>query len=102
MAKETARTAPNSVERDFIRANWLLGATLHLDNQYELAEKHLIEALSRCRTINSVYDEADILLDLTRLRYDQKKYEEAKILVDEALLITERRRVRSRRMSASS
>jgi tetratricopeptide (TPR) repeat protein len=79
-----------SVERDFVRANWLLGAAYLLDGHLDLAEHNLTEAIVRCRNINLVSEEADILLDLGRLRYDQKNYEEAKSLAEEALLITER------------
>ncbi|MEP7135060.1 MAG: toll/interleukin-1 receptor domain-containing protein [Chloroflexota bacterium] len=79
---------PNEI--DFERSHWLLGTAYRLDGQLNIAEHHLSEALTRCHKLNSVYFEADILLDLARLRYDQKKYEEAKNLADEALLITER------------
>lgn len=77
-------------ERDFIRAHWLSGAAYRLDGQLDEAERHLSEALRRCRSINVVADEADILLDLARLLYDQKTYEQAKSLAEEALTITER------------
>jgi tetratricopeptide (TPR) repeat protein len=78
------------IERDFVMANWLLGAAYRLGDQFDHAEQYLSEALTRDRVINLVESEANILLDLARLRYDQKKYEEAKSLADEALLITER------------
>jgi len=78
------------VSRDFIRAHWLLGVAYRLDNQRDLAEQHLSEALTYCRAINAILDESDILLDLARLRYDEKNYEEAKSLAEEALTITER------------
>jgi tetratricopeptide (TPR) repeat protein len=78
------------VQRDFIRAYWLLGAAYLLDGQLNIAERHLSSALTLCRAINSVVDESDILLDLARLRYDQENYEEAKSLAEEALHITER------------
>src|SRR5258706_1032755 len=71
------------IEHNFVRPHWLLEAAYRLDDQLDLAEEHLSEALRRDRTINLVADEANILLDLARLRYDQEKYEEA-------LLITER------------
>jgi tetratricopeptide (TPR) repeat protein len=90
MAQEHARTSHHSNERDFVRAYWLVGASLRANDQYDLAEQNLSEALVRCRAINLVEVEADILLDLARLRYDQKKTEEAKSLADEALSITER------------
>ncbi len=48
------------------------------------------EALTRCRNINDVYDEANILIDLARLRVDQDDREEALRFLQEALIITER------------
>lgn len=90
LAKETARTR-YPVELDFVRAHWLLGAANRINKKFAVAEHHLSEeALPRCRAINLISEEANILLDLARLRYDQKNYEEAKSLADEALLITER------------
>jgi len=89
LAEETARRWQR-FERDYINAYWLLGAAYRLDGQFNLAEHYLNEALTRCRVINNVEIEANILLDLARLRYDQKNYEEAKSLAEEALLITER------------
>ena len=44
------------------------------------AESHLSEALMRCRAINNVEHEADILLDLARLHYIRENYDEAKTL----------------------
>ena len=76
--------------RDYVLAYWLLGAAYRGSGDLTKAEENLSRAISMCRQINVVEDEADILLDLARLRYDQKNYEEAKSLADEALLITER------------
>lgn len=89
LAEETARIE-HPYPRDFVRAYWLLGASYRLDEKIKLAEQYLNEALTRCRSINQVENEANILLDLARLRYDQKNYQEAKSLVEEALSITER------------
>jgi hypothetical protein len=77
-------------EREFIRIYWLLGVAYDLDNQLDFADQNLAEALTRCRTINLVEMESNILLDLAHLRYDQEKYEDAKNLAEEALSITER------------
>jgi tetratricopeptide (TPR) repeat protein len=55
-----------------------------------LAEHHLHEALERCRRINAVETEADILIDLARLRAATGAPDEARRLAEEALLITER------------
>jgi hypothetical protein len=54
------------------------------------ADRHLSEALTRCRNINAVDGEADILLDLARLRAAQGHRDEALRLAGEALVITER------------
>ena len=89
LAEETAHEQ-QPYPADFTRAHWLLGAACRLNNQLDLAENHLNEALARDRTINLVELEANILLDFARLRYDQKNYEEAKSLAEEALTITER------------
>lgn len=89
LAEENARTN-YPVERDLLDAHWLLGAAHRLAQNQAEADRHLNEALSRCRAINNVNSEAGILLDLARLRYDQKNYEEAKNQVDEALTIARR------------
>jgi len=89
LADETARTR-HPVERDYVRAHWLLGAAHRAKGDQEAAERHLGEALTRCRSINLVEVEADILLDLARLRRDQGERDEAWRLAEEALGITER------------
>ncbi|MEH2273485.1 MAG: hypothetical protein V7K40_01290 [Nostoc sp.] len=48
------------------------------------------EAITRCRAINLVTFEADILLELARLRLATGKRDEALRLAEEALEITER------------
>ncbi len=89
LADETARTT-SPVERDYVRAHWLLGAASRLNGDLAQADHHLSEALTRCRNINVIADEADILLDLAHLQVDQGEREEALRLAQEALLITER------------
>jgi tetratricopeptide (TPR) repeat protein len=88
LADEQARNIP--VERDYVRAHWLLGAAYRLNGDLAQADHHLSEALTRCRNINLVEFEADILIDLARLRADQNERGEALRLAQEALLITER------------
>jgi tetratricopeptide (TPR) repeat protein len=87
---------PNA--RDYVRAHWLLGAA-HRANvdpstgsgrSLDEADRHLSEALTRCRGINMVDHEAYILLDLARLRAATGARAEALRLAQEALLITER------------
>jgi tetratricopeptide (TPR) repeat protein len=89
LADETARTKyPH--ERDYVRAHWLLGAAHRVAGQPDEAERHLHEALERCRRINAVDAEADILIDLARLRAATHAADEAGRLADEALLIADR------------
>jgi len=69
LADETARIRyPH--ERDYVRAHWLLGAAQRANGDGDEADRHLAEALARCRGINMVDHEAYILLDLARLRAD--------------------------------
>ncbi len=89
LADEDARTR-YPVERDYVRSHWLLGAAHRVAGQADEAERHLNEALERCRRINLVDHEADILLDLARLRAATGAAEEARRLADEARLIAER------------
>ncbi len=88
LADEEARTRyPN--ERDYIQAHWLLGAT-HLSMGHpDEADYHLSRALTRCRRINLIYMESDILVGLAGVRKATGK-EEAQSFAQEALLITER------------
>jgi tetratricopeptide (TPR) repeat protein len=84
--KEVGR--PNA--RDYVDAHWLLGAAHRINGNLTQSDTHLSDALTRCRTINAVDAEADILLDLARLRADQGQPAEAQRLAQEALAITER------------
>jgi tetratricopeptide (TPR) repeat protein len=56
------------LEYDIIRAEWLLGAAHRAQGELDQAESHLEEALRRCRRINLIMLEPDILLELARLR----------------------------------
>jgi len=108
LADETARTQ-YPVVRDYVDAHWLLGAAYRVSGDLDAADRHLSEALTRCRGINMVDHEADILLELAKLRKMQEagsrtegdapsescivhpeSFAEAKRLADEALVITER------------
>lgn len=89
LADETARTLyPH--ERDYVRANWLQGAAHRVAGQLDEAERHLHEALERCRRINLVDHEADVLIDLARLSAATGAADEAQRLAEEARLIAER------------
>lgn len=71
-------------------AHWLLGAAYRVAGQPDEAERHLHEALERCRRINLVEFEADILIDLARLRAATGSAEKAQRLTEEARVIAER------------
>ena len=89
LADETARKLfPH--ERDYVQAHWLLGAAYRVAAQYDVAERHLHEAIERCRRINLVEMEAAILIDLARLRAAIGETGDARRLAAEALGITER------------
>ena len=89
LADEIAHTFyPN--ERDYVRAHWLLGVASRIAGEHDEAERHLHEALKRCRRTNTVEAEADILIDLARLRSATGATDEAARLAEEALVITER------------
>jgi tetratricopeptide (TPR) repeat protein len=89
LANEHARTV-FPVERDYVQAHWLLGAAHRVAGQPAEAERHLHEALERCRRINLVEHEADILIDLARLRAATGSPDEAQRLAEEARVIAER------------
>ena len=83
LADETARTH-HPYERDYIRAHWLLEAAHRVAGEHKEAERHLHEALERCRRINNVEQEADILIDLARLRAATGAPDEAGRLAEKA------------------
>jgi len=78
------------VERDIIQAEWLLGAAHRARGELAQAEPHLEEALRRCRRINLIELEPNILLELARLRQAQAREAEALSLAQEALDIADR------------
>ncbi len=78
------------VESEYIRIHWLQGAAHRVNGNWDEADRHLSEALTRCRNNNTVESEAEILLDLARLRAAQGNRDEALRLAQEALVITER------------
>lgn len=98
LADEVARsTFP--YERDFIWAEWLIGAALvalaseETSRQRKLlaeAESHLTEALTRCRRINLVELEPDILLAWARWHHAKGNAEEARAHAREAIAIADR------------
>lgn len=89
LAEETAKRH-YPVEGDFVRAHWLLGAAHRENDQPTQAERHLHEALERCRRINLVELEPDILIDLARLHFQREEPAEAQRLAEEARAIAER------------
>lgn len=78
-------------ERDFIRAEWLLGSARILEGKnLSAANAHLTEAITRCRRINLVDFEPDILLAWARLYRARGEEREALAYAEEALAIADR------------
>lgn len=88
-AEEIARTR-HPYERDYVRAHWLLGAGYRVASQHDEAESYLHDALGRCRRINMVDLEADILIDLARLRAATNLQGDARRFAEEAQVIADR------------
>jgi tetratricopeptide (TPR) repeat protein len=98
LADETARSE-HPYERDIIRAEWLLGTALVAQateakgqpgKALAEAEAHLTQALNRCRCINLVEFEADILLAWARWHRAKDDREQARKAAKEALAIADR------------
>jgi tetratricopeptide (TPR) repeat protein len=90
------RAVRQKIDRDFIRAKWLLGwSTIQSvaqspgqrDQLLAKANHHLQDALDRCRQTHTVDYEADLLLAWTRLRIAQGDMDTALVLANEALSI---------------
>ena len=78
---------------DFIRAEWLIGAALIASDEEDKlsdAREHIDEALTRCRRINLVHFEPDILLSLARWHDASGDPAEAREHAVEALAIADR------------
>jgi tetratricopeptide (TPR) repeat protein len=88
LTEATARRG-EPVERDYVQAHARLGAARRLNGQRTEAERHLNEALARCRAINLVEVEADALIEFAQLRLGTDALEEARSLVEQALEIAE-------------
>jgi tetratricopeptide (TPR) repeat protein len=95
--KDAEQTDP--IERGIIRAEWLLGAALvaragqakgRPGKALAESENHLTEALHRCRSINMVDHEPDILLAWARWHHAQGDHRQARGTADEALAIADR------------
>jgi tetratricopeptide (TPR) repeat protein/transcriptional regulator with XRE-family HTH domain len=86
-------------ERDIIRAEWVLGLAWiysapqepkRISEALQEAELHVSKALQRCRQINMVDYEADLLLAYARLYHLKGEKLRAKEYVTEALAIADR------------
>jgi len=98
LADEAARTF-FPLERNFIRAEWLLGWAhvalapddkSHKAEHLAEAETHLTDALTRCRRINMVDHEPDILLAWARWHRAKGDPKSARAAALEALSIADR------------
>lgn len=92
-AAQRARTLADdrSYEMDIIRTEWLLGAALVMEGKdFNSAAEHLTDALTRCRRINMVYSEPDILLAWGRWHHARAQAQEAQAYTEEALAIADR------------
>jgi tetratricopeptide (TPR) repeat protein len=98
-------------ERDIIRAEWLLGLVLVRSALQEIegtgdilleAEVHLSNALHRCRRIDMVDYEADLLLAWARLHHAKGERQQAKEDATEALVIANRSDFRALRADISN
>ena len=96
---EQAAEAIYPVKRDFVQAHWLIGASLTaLAAQHTAvrrrrlneAETHLTEALTRCRRINLVELEAEILLSWAKWHRAKGDTRAARDTAEEALSIADR------------
>jgi tetratricopeptide (TPR) repeat protein len=92
-AAQQARTLANveRYETDIIHAEWLLGAGLVMQSKDLIAAAtHLSDALTRCRRINLVEVEPDILLAWARWHHARGNALEAQAHTEEALAIADR------------
>lgn len=87
------------VERDYVMAEWLIGAALvalaqegsqQRNHRLTEADTHLTEALTRCRRINLVELEPDILLARAKWHQANENTDEALEYAGEALAIADR------------
>ena len=76
-------------ERNIIRASWLLGWAL-IEQSHSEAEAYLSAALTRCRRINLVEHEPDILLAWARWHGASGNTTQAREQAEEALTIADR------------
>ncbi len=93
-AFELASTVSRSVyggERDIIRSEWLLGMALVVEGaNLSASAAHLTNALTRCRRINLVDHEPDVLLAWARWHRVRDSPQESQAYAEEALAIADR------------
>ena len=98
LAEETARTQ-HPYEHDFIQAEWLLAVAMvalsperkkRQKDALAEAETHLTEALTRCRRINLVELEPDILLVWAKWHHLKGERSQARATAHEALATADR------------
>ena len=90
-AHESRRLADvESLERDIIQADWLLGWAHTALGETSVAEPHLNQALARCRRINMVDFESSILLAWARWHHGGGDHTQARRFAEDALRIADR------------
>lgn len=78
------------VERDYVRAYWLLGWATLVQGNYSESQDRLDEALRRCRAINMVDHEPAILLAHARLAWAKGQITRSQGYAQQALTIAQR------------
>jgi tetratricopeptide (TPR) repeat protein len=92
LAREARQLANGTAcgEPDVIRADWRYGAALVREKDFDSAAGHLEDALTRCRRINRIDYEAELLLEWARWHRARGNSEQALLQAAEALTIANR------------
>jgi len=94
-ATELAKTARHLAdarryESDIVRPEWLWGTALIMKGDFQVASAHLTDALTRCRRINLVELEPNILLAWAAWHRAEGNLNDAQAQAEEALAIADR------------
>ncbi|MEM1367226.1 MAG: toll/interleukin-1 receptor domain-containing protein [Cyanobacteria bacterium P01_H01_bin.15] len=86
--EDAAQSYP--IEKNFVQAHWLLGATYLLNREFEASEFHLSEACSQGEQLNCTNFESKILLEQARLAAAQGDAQQGRQLAILAIESAER------------